>query len=239
MQSVPQTPQLDPTLPVRRNPRRRKTLRRLGLVAAGVSLAILVTGRAFAMPAHTETPGCLTAAPGQPKNATWPVEPAMAIDQSATYTANLQTNCGTIAMTLDAARAPHTVNSFKFLSDQEYFNNTRCHRLTTESIFVLQCGDPTATGTGSPGYQFADENLDGATYPAGTVAMANAGPNTNGSQFFLVYSDTQLPPKYTPFAHITSGMDVLQNIARGGTRDGSPDGAPASDIVLQTVTTIN
>ncbi|MFF0488265.1 peptidylprolyl isomerase [Nocardia sp. NPDC003482] len=236
MQSVPQT---DPNPPARRKRGRGKTIRRLGLLAAGLAITILVTGRAAALPsaAHTAAPGCMTAADAQPTNQKWPAEPGMAIDPNAAYTANLQTNCGTIAIALDAARAPRTVNSFKFLSDQRYFDNTRCHRLTTSSIFVLQCGDPTATGTGDPGYHFTDENLDGATYPAGTVAMANSGANTNGSQFFLVYSNSPLPPKYTPFGHITTGMDVLQNIAAGGTQDGSPDGAPASAIVLQSVTT--
>ena len=79
---------------------------------------------------------------------------------------------------------------------------------------MLQCGDPTGTGSGGPGYQFQDENLTGATYPAGTVAMANAGPNTNGSQFFIVYKDTQLPPNYTPFGKITGGLDVLHQDRR-------------------------
>ncbi|RDI67155.1 peptidylprolyl isomerase [Nocardia pseudobrasiliensis] len=241
MQSVPQTSELDSAQPARRIRRRHTTLRRLGLVAAGVSVAILVTGRAFAepVPAHTQAPGCMTAADAQPQPEKFPAEPAMSIDPNAAYTTNLQTNCGTITLAMDAAHAPRTVNSFKFLSDQQYFNNTRCHRLTTANIFVLQCGDQTATGTGDPGYKFDDENLVGATYPAGTVAMANSGPNTNGSQFFLVYSNSPLPPQYTPFAHITEGMNVLQNIAAGGTRDGSPDGPPASDIVLQTVTTTN
>ncbi|MFI5775651.1 peptidylprolyl isomerase [Nocardia sp. NPDC051570] len=239
MQSVPQISELDPTTPARRIRRRRTTLRRLGMVAAGVGIAILVTGRAFAVPApaHTATPGCMTAADAQPKQESWPAEPGMSINQDAPYKASLQTNCGTIALSMDAEHAPRTVNSFKFLSDQQYFDNTRCHRLTTAGIFVLQCGDPTATGTGTPGYRFDDENLAGATYPAGTVAMANSGPNTNGSQFFLVYANSALPPSYTPFGRITEGMDVLQNIAAGGTRDGAPDGAPATDIVLQQVKT--
>ena len=167
----------------------------------------------------------------------WPAPPPMTIDPHAAYDATLQTNCGAVTVTLDAARAPQTVNSFAFLSGEQFFDHTHCHRLTTEGIFVLQCGDPTGTGTGGPGYKFTDENLAGATYPAGTVAMANAGPNTNGSQFFLVYSDSQLPPNYTPFGRINGGMDVLQNIAAGGTKDGSGDGAPATDIVLDSVTT--
>src|SRR5205085_1699124 len=111
---------------------------------------------------------------------------------SAASTAILTTNRGVITLRLDATAAPCTVNSFTFLASKHYFDSTSCHRLTTAGIFVLQCGDPTGTGAGGPGYRFADENLRGATYPAGTVAMANAGPGTNGSQFFLVYADTTL-----------------------------------------------
>jgi len=149
---------------------------------------------------------------------------------------NLATNCGEIVVRLDAAEAPVTVNSFSFLAGKDYFDHTKCHRLTTEGIFVLQCGDPTGTGSGGPGYEFADENLTGATYPAGTVAMANAGPGTNGSQFFLVYKDSQLPPSYTPFGTVTKGMDTLLTIAAAGTEEGTPDGAPAAGVVLDAVT---
>ena len=241
MKSVPQTPQPDVDRRPRRIPGRRTTIRRVGLAAAGVAIALLATGRAFAAPAplHTNAPGCLPAAAGQSNGKQWPAPPGMFINTKAAYTAVLQTNCGTITATLNAAKAPVTVNSFVFLASQQYFDRTHCHRLTTQGIFVLQCGDPTGTGAGGPGYKFPDENLAGATYPAGTVAMANAGPNTNGSQFFLVYKDSQLPPNYTPFGHLTGGTDVLQNIAAGGVKDGSGDGAPATDIVLQSVTTHN
>ena len=110
-----------------------------------------------------------------------------------TVEATVATTAGDLAVTLDADRAPCTVNSFLSLAAQKYFDDTECHRLTTEGIFVLQCGDPTGTGSGGPGYSFADE-LDGSeTYPAGTLAMANSGPDTNGSQFFVVYDDSSLP----------------------------------------------
>ncbi|MFJ1455902.1 peptidylprolyl isomerase [Nocardia sp. N2S4-5] len=238
MSSVPQFPQPETdrnSTPVRKQ---RKALRRAGLVAAGVAIAILVTGRAAAAPEplHTTAPGCMTSSGAQPNGKQWPAEPALTIDPGYPYAATLQTNCGAIAVDLDAARAPRTVNSFVFLSGEQYFDHTRCHRLTTEGIFVLQCGDPTGTGSGGPGYRFDDENLAGATYPAGTVAMANAGPNTNGSQFFLVYSDSRLPANYTPFGRVSAGMDVLQNIAAGGTKDGSGDGAPSTDVVFESVT---
>ncbi|MBF6468926.1 peptidylprolyl isomerase [Nocardia beijingensis] len=161
----------------------------------------------------------------------------MSIDTNAGYTATLATNCGAVTIALDAARAPRTVNSFVFLAGEQYFDHTKCHRITTEGIYVLQCGDPTATGMGGPGYQFPDENLAGATYPAGTIAMANAGPGTNGSQFFVVYRDAPLPPSYTPFGRVTAGMDVLTSIAAAGVKDGSSDGEPTAGVVLDSVST--
>lgn len=149
----------------------------------------------------------------------------------------LQTSAGDIPMTLDGERTPCTVESFVSLAQQQYFTNTECHRLTTQGIFVLQCGDPTGTGRGGPGYRFADE-LDGSeNYPAGTVAMANAGPGTNGSQFFLVYQDTQLSPDYTVFGMMSpEGLAVVQSIAAAGTAGGAPDGAPATPVTISGVT---
>ncbi|MEU8135707.1 peptidylprolyl isomerase [Streptodolium elevatio] len=175
-------------------------------------------------------------APGAPGKTTYPSAPPMTIDTSAAYTMNLVTSCGTVTVKLNAAKAPTTVNSFAFLAGKNYFDHTPCHRLTTEGIFVLQCGDPTGSGSGGPGYEFADENLAGATYPAGTVAMANSGPGTNGSQFFLVYKDSQLPPQYTPFGTVTGGMEVLEQVAADGVWDGSGDGPPKALIVLDEVT---
>ncbi|GAA2092780.1 peptidylprolyl isomerase [Kitasatospora saccharophila] len=166
----------------------------------------------------------------------WAAEPAMSIDTAAKYTAKIATSQGDVTLSLDAAKAPHTVNSFVFLAGQQFWDGTKCHRLTTEGIYVLQCGDPTGTGRGGPGYQFADENLEGATYPAGTVAMANSGANTNGSQFFLVYQDTQLPPSYTPFGTITGGMDVLKKIAEAGAEGTGGDGAPKLPVNISSIT---
>ncbi|WP_405495934.1 peptidylprolyl isomerase [Nocardia sp. NBC_00511] len=235
--STDQRPHADDARTSRRIRLDRKALRRIGLLAAGLALTVLISGRAQATPAprHDTVPGCSSAAPAQPNGMQWQSEPGMSIDTGAAYNATLHSNCGDIALSLDAARAPHTVNSFVFLAGQQYFDHTKCHRLTTQGIFVLQCGDPTAKGTGGPGYAFGDENLAGATYPAGTVAMANAGPNTNGSQFFLVYRDSSLPANYTPFGKITAGMDVLQNIAAAGVVDGSGDGTPAADVTLDSV----
>jgi peptidyl-prolyl cis-trans isomerase B (cyclophilin B) len=149
----------------------------------------------------------------------------------------LQTSAGDIPMTLDAERTPCTVGSFVSLAEQGYYNDSPCHRLTTSGIFVLQCGDPSGTGRGSPGYNYADE-LDGSeTYPAGTVAMANAGPNTNGSQFFLVYEDTPLPAKYTVFGTLDeAGLAVVREVAAAGAEGGAADGAPATPVTITGVT---
>jgi peptidyl-prolyl cis-trans isomerase B (cyclophilin B) len=143
-----------------------------------------------------------------------------------------------IVIKLDPAKAPCTVNSFVYLAAQKYFDATPCHRLTTAGIFVLQCGDPTGTGSGGPGYEFGDENLTGAMYPAGTVAMANAGPGTNGSQFFLVYKDTTLAPNYTPFGTITGGLAVIQKVAAAGSdnSNGDGDGKPNLPVEITSVT---
>jgi peptidyl-prolyl cis-trans isomerase B (cyclophilin B) len=149
------------------------------------------------------------------------------------YSVVFHTSQGDITVKALTSAAPCTTFSFRFLIDHDYYNGTHCHRLTTQRLWVLQCGDPTGTGSGGPGYSFNDENLTGATYPAGTVAMANAGPNTNGSQFFFTWKDTKLRPNYTPFGVVTSGMDVLQKIAAAGEDDqnSAGDGYP-NDYVL-------
>jgi peptidyl-prolyl cis-trans isomerase B (cyclophilin B) len=138
------------------------------------------------------------------------------------------TTQGVITVRMLTDKAPCTTFSFRFLASRGYYNQTHCHRLTVQGIFVLQCGDPTGTGAGGPGYAFNDENLAGATYPAGTVAMANAGPDTNGSQFFFTWKDTTLAPAYTPFGTVIGGMNVLQKIAAAGDdqQNGPGDGYP-------------
>jgi peptidyl-prolyl cis-trans isomerase B (cyclophilin B) len=159
-------------------------------------------------------------------------------NSTSPYSATLHTNVGPVTFTAYADKAPCTTNSFRYLAQKGFFNNTSCHRLTTSQIFVLQCGDPTGTGEGGPGYQFPDENLADATYPAGTVAMANSGPNTNGSQFFLVYQDTPLPPKYTPFGRVTAGLKVLTSVAAKGSdnSNGDGDGHPNQPVNISSVT---
>lgn len=143
-----------------------------------------------------------------------------------------------VGLTLFSDKAPCTVNSFTSLAGQGYFDNLSCHRLTTAGIFVLQCGDPTGTGSGGPGYQFDDELSGSETYPAGTLAMANAGPGTNGSQFFVVYGDSALGADYTVFGKVDSkGLKVVQEIAAGGTDNAynQGDGHPLLPAVINSV----
>ena len=150
----------------------------------------------------------------------------------------LVTNCGNIEITTVGAKAPFTMTSIAALANGGYYDNSLCHRLTTQGLFVLQCGDPTATGSGGPKFSYPDENLPANktnNYPAGTVAMANSGPNTNGSQFFLVYANTTLAPSYTIWGTITSGLDIVKAIAKAGAIGGAPDGKPAKTIVIQKV----
>jgi len=206
---------------------------------------------AVAEPAHHCT---YTAATPVAKKVSFP--PA-APDYTASYQATLHTNLGPMTFDLLNSKATCTVNSFAHLAEAGYFDNTQCHRMLTSGIYVLQCGDPYATATthltcsstskagkGTPGYEFASENLTGATYPAGTVAMANNGTATsNGSQFFIVYKDSTsgLSPSYTPFATVSSGLDIVQNVAKDGyscqysQADGG-GGPPKEKVIIESVT---
>jgi peptidyl-prolyl cis-trans isomerase B (cyclophilin B) len=159
-------------------------------------------------------------------------------DYKAGYQATIHTNRGDVVIALLNSKATCTVNSFVYLAAKKYFNNTHCHRVTTIDPFVLQCGDPTGTGSGGPGYKFNNENLAGAKYTEGTVAMANAGANTNGSQFFIVYKNSTLAPSYTPFGEVVKGLGIIQNVAKAGSdnANGSGDGHPKEKVVIESVT---
>jgi len=148
---------------------------------------------------------------------------------------DLATSIGDLVLTLDAKRTPCTVNNFVSLARQGWFDDTDCHRLTTSGIFVLQCGDPTGTSSGGPGYTIPDEVDGSETYPAGTIAMAKTPmPNSGGSQFFLVYDETPLPPDYTVFGTIDEqGLESLREAAADGTVDGAPDGTPKTTVTLE------
>jgi peptidyl-prolyl cis-trans isomerase B (cyclophilin B) len=151
----------------------------------------------------------------------------------------LKTNCGEIQIAADGVNAPLTVISMTYLANKGYFDNSPCHRLTTQGIFVLQCGDPTASGSGGPAWQVPDENLPKTTgniYPAGSVAMANSGANTNGSQFFIVYDDnSRLGANYTLWGRVTKGLDIVKTIAALGSnnQNGVGDGAPNQAITIE------
>jgi len=181
--------------------------------------------------------------------------PSATPDYTDSYQATLNTNQGKITFNLLNNKATCTVNSFVHLAQAGYFDNTQCHRLLTSGIYVLQCGDAYATatakldcittskiGSGTPGYDFASENLKGAKYPAGTVAMANEGSaTTNGSQFFIVFKDSTsgLTASYTPFATVSSGLGIVQNVAKDGYScqyAQSGGGAPKKKVIIDSVT---
>jgi peptidyl-prolyl cis-trans isomerase B (cyclophilin B) len=157
-----------------------------------------------------------------------------------TVAATIKTNLGEVGVSLDGAKAPCAVGSFAFLAGKNYFGTTQCHRLTTGSLQVLQCGDPTGSGAGGPGYRFANENTAGATYTRGVLAMAHSQqPDSNGSQFFIVYGDSKdLPADYTVFGKVTSGLDVIDEVAKAGSDDsnGTGDGKPKKKIEITDVT---
>jgi peptidyl-prolyl cis-trans isomerase B (cyclophilin B) len=181
--------------------------------------------------------------PSAPQGATRKVNPPpQTPDVQGKVPVTVTTSIGAINATLDADKTPCTVNSFVSLAKQGFFDKTPCHRLTTSpsSIFVLQCGDPSGTGTGGPGYTIPDELTGKETYPAGTLAMAKTQePNSGGSQFFIVYQDTPLPPDYTVFGQVDpAGVKAVQKMAKHGTdnANGAGDGHPKVPVNIESVT---
>lgn len=175
--------------------------------------------------------------PGQ--EAAKPVDPPSGqAPASGTVSFTLAMTEGDVTITMDRAKTPCTIHSFESLATQRYYDDTKCHRLVDSGIFVLQCGDPSGTGSGGPGYTFADELTGKEKYPAGTVAMANAGPDTNGSQFFMVYEDSPLPPSYTVFGTMDKkSLGVVARMAAEG-QDGSSQaggGKPNNPSQITTV----
>jgi len=231
------------------------------LVVAGVGFTVYSATSEDAPLVASDTQAPATLATEEPVDpaATEPTNEALALDcapagtpraddisypdgpQPATTTPStltLDTNCGQIVIALDA-NAQRTVASEAFLASSGFYDNTLCHRLTTEGIFVLQCGDPAGNGSGGPGYSVPDENVpaDGAgNYPAGTIAMANAGPGTSGSQFFIVYADTTLPAGYSIWGNVVSGLDIVQEVASAGVQGGLTDGTPTQPVFINSAT---
>jgi peptidyl-prolyl cis-trans isomerase B (cyclophilin B) len=217
--------------------RRRRQRQRITVIAVALVVALIGAVVAFAAFTGRETPPAASGTPtpsGSPS--TQPVAcgakapadankqpqqfakpPPMKIDPNKTYAATLATSCGTIVIQLLADRAPQTVNSFVFLADRGYFDGTHFHRIDT-SIDIIQGGDPTGTGQGSPGYTIPDELTGDESYGPGVVAMANAGPNTGGSQFFIVYGpkghNLDSAPNYTIFGRVVKGLGVVKRIAK-------------------------
>jgi cyclophilin family peptidyl-prolyl cis-trans isomerase len=152
----------------------------------------------------------------------WSAEPAISIDTTKQYYANFVTTAGDFRIALDGAKAPHTVNSFVFLARHGYYHCVIFHRVITD--FVVQGGDPTGTGSGTPGYSFVDENLPKTGYPLYSVAMANSGANTNGSQFFIVSgpSGKALPGQYSLFGQVDQGTKVIDILNQAGNANGVP-----------------
>ena len=178
------------------------------------------------------------ALPEQPKQYDAPPDPGLA--EGATWTAHVATSCGEIVMELYGDKAPQTVASFLFLAENGYWDDSPCHRLVTQGIFVLQCGDPTGTGSGDPGYGYGVENApQDYVYPRGTLAMARTSdPDTNGGQFFIVFKKTELPDPtgYSIFGRVVQGMDIVDRIAEKGIGGTLGPEAPKQPISILDVT---
>ncbi len=208
--------------------------RALAVVAGLVALALVAGGVIAAVLGGRDDEAPSAAGGAAP-------DPAVAEDR--TWTATITTSAGDLGLELDGAAAPQAVASFVTLAQDGYFDGTDCHRLTTEGIFVLQCGDPEGTGRGGPGYSFGPvENApEDDVYPAGTLAMARRGGDgaSMGSQFFVVYQDSTIPSDeaggYTVFGRVTEGLDVVEQVAAAGVDGGGGDGAPATPVTLEQV----
>jgi cyclophilin family peptidyl-prolyl cis-trans isomerase len=168
-----------------------------------------------------------------PKKQKFDAPPEMGIDPSKRYSATMETSMGTLVIALDAISAPKTVNNFVFLALNHYYDGVIFHRIING--FVCQGGDPEGTGRGGPGYRFADELPKPGQYQIGSLAMANAGPNTNGSQFFIISgsSGVQLPPAYSLFGQVVKGLDIVDQMQRVPTASGD---RPKDDVVIRSVT---
>jgi peptidyl-prolyl cis-trans isomerase B (cyclophilin B) len=252
-----------------RRAERAKRRQRIAIITSAVVVVVVVAGvvlvstlgrgsaPAPAAAAPTTAPAApavlghcaFTATPQDPAAKPTPVPTLTEASTNGTVPATIQTDRGPVPLTLNRATGPCAVENFMSLAKAGFYNNTPCHRLTTtEGLKVLQCGDPTGTGSGGPGYTFNDEPPTGlapaadgsVVYPRGTVAMAKtSAPNSGGSQFFLVYADSTLPPDYTVFGTIGApGLATLDAVAKAGSdnSNGTGDGKPVTPVQIQTVT---
>jgi peptidyl-prolyl cis-trans isomerase B (cyclophilin B) len=243
--------------------------RRLQLIGAGAGTLVVILGMVWivvaassdgkkkstaAHPSASATPAACAWKPKVDPSAASPeplpteiknvgTPPPSGEPRSGTEVMTITTNLGVIKANIDTAKTPCTAENFAYLAGKKFFDNTQCHRMTTNGIYVLQCGDPSATGRGGPSYQYTDENLPTGqrpAYPEGTLAMANAGANTNGSQFFIVYKDTDLQPNYTVLGKVTEGLDLVKKVADAGVVDADPsqpgDGKPKTEVKILSLT---
>ncbi|MGB9377251.1 MAG: peptidylprolyl isomerase [Mycobacteriales bacterium] len=234
--------------------RRRRRLQAIAGSAVGVLAIVALTGFAVAKlggnDKKTAKPAAAPSATKAPEGCSYPddvrspsarkvAKPSVKdVAKTGTVQVVMTTNQGSLTLTLDRAKAPCTVNNFVSLAKQKYFDKTPCHRVTADGL--MQCGDPTGTSAGGPGYTFADEGLPPAgqstkvTYPTATVAMANNGPNTNGSQFFIVYKDIKFFPDYVVFGTVSKGLNTVVKIAANGS---SPpgDGKPTKPVTIESM----
>jgi len=222
-------------------------------VVVGVALIISVSGDSDSTSTNDTTVDSTATAPvegrtitgdtpcpavdgSEARASTFEKAPSNCLEAGKTYTAVVTTNKGEFTIVLDQAKAPLTTNNFVTLARYKYFDNTQCHRAILD--FVVQCGDPTATGSGGPGYSFADELPQAGEYKLGSIAMANSGPNTNGSQFFIITGDqgVTLPPSYTLFGQVTSGLDTTVPALNAAS---NPDPAANGVPTLETITIVS
>lgn len=247
---------------------RRQRQQRNAIIAGAVGVVIVLGGiflafRPESSPSAADTPSasasasptapvptpsdvtCTDAQPAQQKKTYKKPSPQKLRAGSAI---TFDTNCGQFVVDLDVKMAPKTTNALAFLASSGWYTNNSCHRLVTASIFVLQCGSPKGDGQGGAGFTLPDENLPTAeasgtaTYSAGSVAMANSGPNTGSSQFFIIYKDSPLGPNYSQFGRVSSGLNVVEYVAALGVAPGAPDptdGPPAQPLVIKTATVRN
>jgi peptidyl-prolyl cis-trans isomerase B (cyclophilin B) len=248
----------------KRRAERARRQKQVAVISSAAAVVVVVAAVVLLTTAPWKSdpaePAAQAAAPPGTVNCQYPADGAAAkpanppqadaVSNQGTVPVSLTTSAGAIGLTLDRAEAPCTVHSFTSLASQGYFDDTPCHRLTTgEGLKVLQCGDPSGQGTGGPGYTITDEPPTGLApagqpgaviYPRGTVAMAKtSAPNSGGSQFFLVYADSTLPPDYTVFGTIDeAGLATIDKVAAAGTDDanGPGDGKPKTAVTVQSAT---
>jgi peptidyl-prolyl cis-trans isomerase B (cyclophilin B) len=250
--------------------RRRKSRRTQTAIAIGAGSLVVIVGVVWVVVAlagdKKKTPSASPSGSAAPTSCKWNplvdpsaspkpslpatiknvgTPPAAGEPRSGSQVMTMNTNLGAVKIEVDTAKAPCAAESFTYLAGKKFFDNTKCHRMVTSGIYVLQCGDPSASGTGGPTYRFNEENLPTdkrPAYPEGAVALAKTQePGTSGSQFFIVYKDSELPADYTILGRVTEGLDIIKKVAAAGVipdpqAQNAGDGAPKMEVKVQTLT---